>query len=56
MAKNEQVYAIICCRKEVDGDVISSGGDVKSIEGYAALNFEAASVSSFWENQNQPFA
>ena len=52
--KNEHVYAI-CCRLKADGDVIS-GGNVKPIEGYVVLNFEAASLSSFSENQNQPFA
>ena len=45
MTQNEQGYAI-CCRPEVAGDVIS-GENVKTIEGYAALNFEAASFSSF---------
>ena len=39
-------------RPEVDGDVIS----VQVIEGYAVLNFEAASISSSRENKNQPFA
>ena len=52
MTQNEHVYAIYC-RPEVDGDVIS-GGNVKTIEGYVGLNFEAASVSSFRANQNQP--
>ena len=45
MTKNEHVYAI-CCRLEVDGDVIS-GENVNTIEGYAVLNIEVASVSSF---------
>ena len=54
MTPNEHVY-VICCRPEVAGDVISCE-NVKTIEVYAALNFEAASISSFWENQNQPFA
>ena len=54
MTKNEHVYAI-CCQPEVAGDVIS-GGNVKTIKGYALLNFEAASFySSFRANQNQPF-
>ena len=48
MNQNEHVYAIC------DGDVIC-GGSVKTIEGYAVLHFETASISSFWENQNQPF-
>ena len=41
-------------QNEVAGDVIS-GKNVTTIEGYASLNFEAAIVSSFRENQNQPF-
>ena len=52
MAQNEDVY-VICCWPEVASDVIS-GGDVKTIEGYAVLNFEIASMS-FRENHNQPF-
>ena len=55
MTQNEHVYAM-CCRPEVAGDVIP-GESVKTSEGYALLNFEAASIiSSFRENQNQPFA
>ena len=54
MTKNEYVYAIYY-RPEVAGDVISSG-NVKSIEGYALLNFEATRFSSLQENQIQPFA
>ena len=50
----EHVYAI-CCRPEAAGDVIS-GGNAKTSEGYAALNFETASFGSFRENQIQPFA
>ena len=45
MAQIEQVYAI-CCRPEVAGDVISSN-IIKTIAGYAVLNFEVASSSSF---------
>ena len=45
MAQNEHVYAI-CCRPEVAGDVIS-GEDVKTTSGYAMLNLEVASFSSF---------
>ena len=45
----------MCCRQEVAGDVVSFG-NVKTIEGYAVLNLEAASFTSFRENQNQPFA
>ena len=52
MIKNEHVYAI-CCRQEVSGDVIS-GQSVKIIEGHALFNFDAASLSSFRANQNQP--
>ena len=33
-----------------------SGGNVKSIDRYAVLNFEAARFSSFRENQIEPFA
>ena len=29
--------------------------NLKPIEGYVLLNFEAANISSFRENQNQPF-
>ena len=54
MTLNEHVYAIFC-QPEVAGDVIS-GGNVKTTEGYAVLNFEIASINSFRENQNQPFA
>ena len=45
MTQNEHVYAI-CWLLEVAGDVISSA-DVKTVEGYAVLHFEADSVSSF---------
>ena len=44
MTQNEHVYAI-CCRPEVACDVIS-GGNVKTIEGYAVLNFEVVSFST----------
>ena len=54
MAQNEYVYAIYC-QPEVVGDVISRG-NVKTIEGYAVLNLEGASFTSFRENQIQPFA
>ena len=54
MTQNEHVYEI-CCGPEVAGGVIS-GGNVKTIEGYAVLNFETASISSFRENQNKPYA
>ena len=39
MTPNEHVYAI-CCLPEVAGDVISCE-NVKTVEGYAVLNFEA---------------
>ena len=54
LTQNERVYAIRC-RPEVAGDVISRG-NVETVGGYAVLNFEAASFSSFRQNQNQPFA
>ena len=54
MTQNEHVY-VICCRPEVVGGVIFRG-KVETIAGYVVLNFEAANVSSFRENQNQPFA
>ena len=44
MIRNEHVYAI-CCRPEVAGDVIS-GESVKTVEGYAMLNFEVANFNS----------
>ena len=49
MTQHEHVYAI-CCRREVAGDVIS-GENVKAIEGYALLNVEAVSSSSFRDIQ-----
>ena len=45
MTQNEHVF-VICCQREVAGDVISSE-NVETIEGYALLNFEVASHSSF---------
>ena len=54
MTQNEHVY-VICCRQEVAGDVIS-GENVKTIEGYAMLNFEVARFSTFRENPIQPFS
>ena len=53
MTKNEHAYAIFC-RPEVAGDVIFRQ-NVKTLEGYAVLNFEGASFGSFRANQNQPF-
>ena len=54
MMQNEHVY-VIFCRLEVARDVIS-GGNIKTIKVYVGLNFEAASISNFRENQSQPFA
>ena len=54
MTKNEHVYATIFSGQEVADEVIF-GGNVRTIEGYVMLNFEAASFSSFRANQNQPF-
>ena len=54
MTQNEHVYTI-CYRIEVAGDIISCA-NLKTTEGYALLNFEAASSSSFRENQNRAFA
>ena len=53
MIKNEHVYAIFC-RLEVAGD-LTSCVNVKTVEGYVMLNFEAASITSYRANQNQPF-
>ena len=53
MIQNEHVYATFC-RPEIAGDVIS-GGNVKTVEGYVLLNFEAANISSFTANQNKSF-
>ena len=47
MTENGHIYAI-CCRAEVAGDVLS-GENVKTVDGYAMLNLEAASSSSFRE-------
>ena len=47
MTQNEQIYAI-CYRPGVAGDV-TSGPNVKTIDGHALLNFEAGSVSNFGE-------
>ena len=45
MTQNCLVCAI-CCRPEVDCDVIS-GGDVKTIVGHVVVNFEVGSSNSF---------
>ena len=42
MTQNEHVHAI-CCRLEVAYDVLSSE-NIRTIEGYALLNFEATSL------------
>ena len=47
MTQNEHVYTI-CFRSEVAGDVISDE-NIKSVEGYDKLAFEAAIISSFRE-------
>ena len=54
MTPIEHVYGI-CCRPEAVGDVISRVKKVATAKRYALLNFEAASISSFREKQNQPF-
>ena len=53
MTQNEHVCAI-CCQPEVAGDGVS-GENVKTIDRYALLDFEAAIVRSFRENQNHQF-
>ena len=45
MTQNEHVYAI-CYQPEEDADVISRR-NIKTIQGYAVVNFEGASFSSF---------
>ena len=42
MTQHDHVY-MICCRPEVADDVIS-GGNVKTIEGYAVLNLKLLSL------------
>ena len=51
MIQKEYVYAI-CWRVEETGDVFSSAS-VKTIEGYAMLNFEVAIFSSFRDIKNK---
>ena len=53
MTQNEHVYAI-CCRPDVAGDVIS-GENVKTIEGYAVLNYEVASFNSYRDIKKKSF-
>ena len=43
MTQNEHVY----CRPEVDDEVIS-GRNVKNVEGYIVVNFEALAVSEIF--------
>ena len=54
MTQNEDVY-VMCYRPEVAGDVISSS-NVKTVEGYAVVDIEAARFSSFREHLIQPFS
>ena len=53
MAQNEHVHAI-CCRLELVCDDIS-GGNVKTIEGYAVLKFDVASFGNFRDIQKKHF-
>ena len=53
MNQNEHVRAIDC-QPEVAGAIIS-GEIVKTIESYAALNFEVHSFSSFWDIKKNHF-
>ena len=53
MTKNENVY-MLCCRPEVDGDVISCC-NVKTIEGCVVVNFEVASSNTFPDFRNISF-
>ena len=50
MTQNEHVY-VICCQPEAAGDVISS----ENVKGYAVLNFEVASFSSFRDTKKNHF-
>ena len=52
MTQNWHVYAI-CCQLEVD-DVISSR-NIKTIQGYALVNFEGASFSTFQDFPKRSF-
>ena len=54
MTQNGHVYAI-SCRPEVAGE-ISSGGNVKTIEGYAVLNFDVATFNSFRDIKKKLFS
>ena len=54
MTLNEHVYAVCCRPEEVGGNVIFSE-NVKTIKGYAVLNFEVARFSSLWDIQKIHF-
>ena len=53
MTQNEHVYTI-CYRPEIAGDFISSE-NVKTIKGYAMLNFEVDSFSNFRDIKKKSF-
>ena len=53
MTRNEHVY-MICCWLKVAGDVIS-GENVRTIQGYAVLNFEVSEFSSFQDIKKNHF-
>ena len=53
MNQNKHVY-VICCWPEVAGDVVS-GENVRTIEGYALLNFEVSEFSGFSNIQKNLF-
>ena len=53
MIKNGH-FCAICCRPEVDCEVIS-GQNVKTIVGYVVVHFEAASSNSFRDIKKHHF-
>ena len=53
MTQNEHICAI-CCRPKIAGDV-SSSKRVKTVEGYALLNFAVARFSSFRDIKENHF-
>ena len=53
LTQNEHVHAI-CCRPEKIAGYVICGENVKTIQRYAVLNFEASSFSSFRDIKN-PF-
>ena len=53
MAQNEHVYTI-CWQPEVAGG-ITSGENIKTVEGHAVLNFEVTSFSSFRDIKKNHF-